>query len=72
MNNYSENEIISMKDKILLEIEVLQDELFEKQKKLKELNIVLHSKCTHNWEKQSDSGPYPCKWLQCSKCSLII
>lgn len=53
----------------------LKKELLEKMtiidNGIKKIELEQQKKCHHVWVTNMDSGPYPCRWSQCSKCQLI-
>ena len=54
-------------EKIMMEINYFEKQIIEKKNSLKHLQ----KNCVHSWIKQTESGPYPQKWYECSKCYLV-
>ena len=68
LSQLSSSQLNQLKQQSIL----IKKELFLKythyQDQIEIIEKIQQKQCCHQWELHSDSGPYPCKWLQCSKC----
>ena len=64
-------ELEQLKEKTLKLQEQALEDYHQYQRKSELILVELQRRCQHIWEKQSDSGPYPQRWWECTNCGLV-